>query len=193
MSISGFLIRHSDASQKFCGTKEIIMPVDTLITSWRDVRSGFTREVEQIPAEKFSFRASPETRTVSELVQHVIEAQKFLVGETCRSNSNLMRQSFANHIKEYAPEVSSVIEKEGLLELLASSMTKAEELLQSQAGRLDDSILALDGKPKRKFDFLNFAISHEMYHRGQLTVYERLLGIEPQLTQMLKKFFAQAG
>jgi uncharacterized damage-inducible protein DinB len=169
------------------------MPVDTVIASWRDVRSGFSREVEQIPAEKFSFRASPETRTVSELVQHVIESQKFLVGETCRSNSSLMRQSFADHIKEYAPEVSSVTEKEGLLELLASSMTKAEDLLHYQSGQLDDSILALDGKPKRKLDFLNFAISHEMYHRGQLTVYERLLGIEPQMTQMLKKFFAQAG
>ena len=32
-----------------------------------------------------------------------------------------------------------------------------------------------------------------MYHRGQLTVYERLLAIEPALTGKLKKLFAQAG
>jgi uncharacterized damage-inducible protein DinB len=65
--------------------------------------------------------------------------------------------------------------------------------LRESADRLGDSIMALDGKPKIKTDFLNFVISHEMYHRGQLTVYERLLGIEPQLTQRLKKLFAQAA
>jgi uncharacterized damage-inducible protein DinB len=32
-----------------------------------------------------------------------------------------------------------------------------------------------------------------MYHRGQLTVYQRLLSIEPALTGRLKKLFAQAG
>ncbi|HAF15107.1 MAG TPA: hypothetical protein DHU55_06615 [Blastocatellia bacterium] len=31
-----------------------------------------------------------------------------------------------------------------------------------------------------------------MYHRGQLTVYERLLNIEPALTQRFRKLFANA-
>ena len=35
---------------------------------------------------------------------------------------------------------------------------------------------------------LKFIVSHEMYHRGQVTVYERLLGIEPA---MAKCFFKQ--
>ena len=46
-----------------------------------------------------------------------------------------------------------------------------------------------DGKEITKFDFLNFGIAHEMYHRGQLTVYERLLGVEPALTQYFNKRF----
>ncbi len=50
-----------------------------------------------------------------------------------------------------------------------------------------------DGKEMSKLEFLQFAVSHEMYHRGQLTVYERLLHIEPALTQRFKKLFAQAG
>jgi uncharacterized damage-inducible protein DinB len=32
-----------------------------------------------------------------------------------------------------------------------------------------------------------------MYHRGQLTVFERLMNIEPALTEKLKKMFANAG
>jgi uncharacterized damage-inducible protein DinB len=44
-----------------------------------------------------------------------------------------------------------------------------------------------DGKQMIKITFMSFAIAHEMYHRGQLTVYERLLGIEPALTSVFEK------
>jgi uncharacterized damage-inducible protein DinB len=169
------------------------MSIDSLITFWREVRSGLIKEVEQIPEEQFSFRASPETRSISELVQHVIEAQKFLVGEACRAESNLMRQSFGDHLKEYASDVSTVTEKTGLVSLLGTTMDEAEACLRASSDRLGETIIGFDGKPNHKPDFLNFVISHEMYHRGQLTVYERLLGIEPQLTQRLKQFLAKAA
>jgi len=47
-----------------------------------------------------------------------------------------------------------------------------------------------DGKECTKLAMLNFTVAHEMYHRGQLTVYERLLGIEPALTQLFKKMMS---
>jgi len=169
------------------------MSVDKLIATWRDTRSGFIREVEQIPADQFSFRATPETRSVAELVQHVIEAQKILVGETCRQDSNLRRQRFSEHIKEHAPGVATVSNKEGLLDLLKKSMDEAETQLEAYGDGLNETILGLDGKPTGKLQFMSFIISHEMYHRGQLTVYERLLGIEPELTGRFRKLVAQAA
>jgi len=38
-----------------------------------------------------------------------------------------------------------------------------------------------------------FAIIHEMYHRGQISVYERLMQIEPALTAKLREFLAAKG
>jgi uncharacterized damage-inducible protein DinB len=169
------------------------MSVDHLINTWKEVRAGFLDEAAQIPADQFSFRATPDTRNVAELLQHAVESQKMLVGEACRPDTNLMRQSFADHIKEYAPEVRTVVDKNGLLELLRSSMEVAEATLRSHADKLNDSMRRFDGKEMSKLQFLQFAVSHEMYHRGQLTVYERLLNIEPALTQRFKKLFAQAG
>jgi uncharacterized damage-inducible protein DinB len=49
-----------------------------------------------------------------------------------------------------------------------------------------------DGREMTKLDLLRFAAAHEMYHRGQLTVYERLLNIKPALTTRFEKLFAQA-
>jgi len=169
------------------------MSAETIIALWRDTRAGLIAEVELIPEDQFPFKATPETRSITELLQHVVQSQKFLVGEVCRADTNLMRQSFAAHLKEYAVGVTDVTDKNGLIALLKSSMDDAENSIRSFADQLDETMTRFDGKPSSKAGFLTFAFSHEMYHRGQLTVYERLLRIEPALTGKLKKVFAEAG
>jgi uncharacterized damage-inducible protein DinB len=37
-----------------------------------------------------------------------------------------------------------------------------------------------------KLEWLHHGIAHEEYHRGQLTVYARLLGREPALTRAIR-------
>ena len=169
------------------------MSIDRLVQSWSEVRTGLINEASQIPEDRFSFRATPDTRSVAELLQHIVQAQKLLVGEACRDDSNLMRQSFADHIQEYAPDVAGVSDKNGLLELLRGSMEPAEATIRGYGDGLQQNIRRFDGKEITKFDFLNIAIAHEMYHRGQLTVFERLLGVEPALTQYFNKKFATAS
>ncbi len=169
------------------------MSIDRLIESWGEVRTGLINEASQIPEQQFSFRATPETRSVAELLQHIVQTQKMLVGEVCRDDTNLMRQSFADHIKEYAPDVAGVSDKNGLLELLRSSMEPSEAAIRGCGDGLQQKMRRFDGKEVSKFDFLNFAVAHEMYHRGQLTVYERLLGVEPALTQYFNKRFLTAA
>jgi uncharacterized damage-inducible protein DinB len=168
------------------------MSADYLVASWKEVRDGFSEEVVQIPPDQFQFRATNETRCIAEILQHIVQIQKVLVGEAFRPEPNLLRQSFAQHIQEYAPEVAAVSEKNALLELLSSSMEVTEANIRSQADRLDESIRRFDGKEITKQQFLQSAVSHEMYHRGQFTVYARLLNVEPMLTQRLKKLFATA-
>ena len=147
------------------------MSIDRLIESWSEVRAGLIKEASQVPEDQFSFRATPDTRSVTEVLQHIVQSQKMLVGESCRAETNLRRQSFAAHIAEYAPEVAAVNDKNGLLELLRSSMETSEASIRSCGEGLHDTMQRFDGKEVSKLDFLNFAIAHEMYHRGQLTVY----------------------
>lgn len=168
------------------------MSIGRLIESWNEVRAGLIKEASQIPEGQFSFRATAETRSVAEILQHIVEAQRMLVGESCRAETNLRRQSFADHIKEYASEVAAVGDKNGLIELLRSSMETSEASIRGCGDGLQEMMQRFDGKEVSKLDFLNFAVAHEMYHRGQLTVYERLLGVEPALTQYFKKLFATA-
>jgi len=167
------------------------MSIEGIIGSWKEVRSGLIDEAAQIPAKKFSFQAAPETRSVAQLLQHIIETQKFLTGEVCRPDTNILRQSFADQIKTYAPGVSEVNDKAGLLNLLRASMDESETQLLAATEELKNRMKRFDGKEMAKHSFLSFAIAHEMYHRGQLTVYERLLNIEPALTQRFRKIFGE--
>jgi uncharacterized damage-inducible protein DinB len=168
------------------------MSAETIIGLWKDAREGLIQEVEKIPEDQFSFRATPDTRSIAEILQHLIQAQKILVGEACREETNLMRQSMVAHAQEYAPGVHKVTDKNGLLELLRSSMEEAQACIGESADKLDATMTALNGQPTSKSAFLTFCVSHEMYHRGQLTVFLRLLNIEPVLTGKLKKVFARA-
>ena len=169
------------------------MSVDRIIEGWKEVRAGLIEEVSQIPADQFSFRATPETRSVAELLQHIIESQKTLVGEAARAETNLMRQSLEDHAKEYAPEVAGVTDKNGLIELLRSSMETSEASLRTSGDTLNQAGRGLGGRELLKIELVSFAISHEMYHRGQLTVYERLLKVEPALTRRFRVLTAKAA
>jgi len=78
-----------------------------------------------------------------------------------------------------------------LIDLLRNSMDETESCLRGASDELQSEMKRFDGKEMAKHDFLAFAIAHEMYHRGQLTVYLRLLGIEPVLTQRFRKIFSE--
>ena len=169
------------------------MSAETIIALWKDARGGLIEEVERIPEDQFSFRATPDTRSVAEVLQHIISAQKMLVGESCRPDANLMRQSFADHTKEYGAGVNDVTDKNGLIQLLRSTMDEAATCISSYGDKLDETMMGMTGKPITKSAFLTFALSHEMYHRGQLTVFERLLSIEPALTERFRRMTASAG
>jgi uncharacterized damage-inducible protein DinB len=65
--------------------------------------------------------------------------------------------------------------------------TEGERWCQWVEG-LPESVLAeqvrmQDGTSKARFEMLLGTKEHEMHHRGQLTVIERLLGIVPHLTR----------
>jgi len=111
------------------------MSAETAMKSWKDVRNGLIEEVEKIPDDQMEFRATPDTRSVAELLQHVVETQKILVGETCREESNLTRQSFVAHAQEYAPGVRDVADKQGLIELHLREIHEEHREAEDHHGR----------------------------------------------------------
>ena len=151
---------------------------------WYDVRKGFIREVKLIPQTRFTFRPTLEMRSVAEIVQHALAVSIMTIEELVREDTDFHRATFAQLLSNYAPNITRADTQESLIDLLVEQYKDGEQRLR-EAGELHmlQLVPKSDGGKGSRLVCLMDAIAHEMYHRGQLTVCERLLGMEPALTR----------
>lgn len=156
---------------------------DEVFAHWYDVRRGLVQEVKVLPPSRFSFRATLDTRSVADILQHVLEVAITTVEELVRDDTNLHRGTLAQLVNIYAPNISRADTQEKLLDILAEQYSDAETRLRAKGELWMLQLATLrDGSSGTRLTALYDAISHEMYHRGQLTVYTRLLGLVPAVT-----------
>ncbi|HET7293501.1 MAG TPA: DinB family protein [Vicinamibacteria bacterium] len=160
--------------------------LDEALDGWRYAREGVVAELENIPAESFGFQPVPSVRTVAELARHVVESSEVMVGELTRPDGDFTRQSYPDHLKEHAGGLDSRQDKDALLALLRGTLEKgvarfrdAGELLMLQR------ITQFNGEPATRLSWMSHGVAHEEYHRGQLCVYARQLGLVPALTKLI--------
>jgi uncharacterized damage-inducible protein DinB len=160
--------------------------LEEALDGWRFAREGFIAELENIPAGSFGFSPAPGVRTVAELARHIVESGAVMAGELTRPDGNFRRQSYPEFLREYASGLDPGSGKEVLIGLLRSSLESATATFR-QAGevRMLQEIVQFNGLPATRLSWMSHGIAHEEYHRGQLCVYARLLGLVPALTKLI--------
>ena len=161
--------------------------LEETLEAWQGVREGLIAEVRNIPANRFGFRPTPQSRSVAELVQHILEVAMMMTGELTRPDTDFHRAPWPKLLGLYARAAWRARTKPALLRLLASQIQDAERRFR-KAGELSllQLITRFDGLPGTRFAWWNHGIAHEEYHRGQVAVYARLMGIEPALTRLIR-------
>jgi uncharacterized damage-inducible protein DinB len=71
--------------------------------------------------------------------------------------------------------------------LRPSLASSSEKIVRFGEEKLDQLMTRFDGQKVTKTAMLQFALAREMRHCGQLTVYQRLLGIESALTERFRR------
>ncbi|MBI2822158.1 MAG: DinB family protein [Acidobacteria bacterium] len=161
--------------------------LDETLESWQGVREGLIDEVENIPAGRFDFRPGPEMRSVAEIIQHLLEVSLMMTGELCRPDTDFHREPWPQLLQRYAPHVRRARTKQALVRLLRSSLDESQRKFR-RVGEIVmlQLITRFDGRQGTRLAWLHHGIGHEMYHTGQLTAYERALGIVPALTRKIE-------
>jgi len=163
-----------------------------LAESMRTVRKNTVQIAEDIPEESFGYRPTPESRAVAELFLHIAAVWQL----TYQMHEIERRDSIDNFDFGGFLQGASVNEKRtsSKREIIAFLKTEGERLCD-WVEKLPEAVLAepvrmtRGSRPeaKSRFEMILGAKEHEMHHRAQLTVIERLLGIEPHLTRNRKR------
>ena len=152
--------------------------------SWRTVRKNTIQVAEDIPEDKYSFRAAPDTMSVSEILAHLATTPYW--AQQCHfvdKKSTVVMEDFGKWMGAAAKLSASLGSKAAIVDALK----KDGEQFAGQMETLSDAQLgetvALPMGSKTRFEMLLGVKEHEMHHRAQLFLIERLLGIVPHLTR----------
>jgi uncharacterized damage-inducible protein DinB len=161
--------------------------LEETLEAWEDVRNGVIDEVRNLPEARFDFRPRPESRNARELVQHILEVAMMMTGELTRPDTDFHRAPWPKLLGLYAKPAYRARTKRQLVALLRSQLRAGTRKFRA-AGELSlfQLITRFDGERGTKLAWFYHGIAHEEYHRGQLALYARLLGLEPALTRLIR-------
>ncbi len=161
--------------------------LDEALAAWSYTRRSVIDEIENLPADRFGFRPSEASLSVAELVMHIIRSGLMMAGELSRTDGDFARQSFDEHLAEHAGGLPDATSQAGLADLLRSTHSRGGQAIRAAgAGLMARKIRQFDGTRASRLTWMHHGISHEEYHRGQLALDARLLGVTPALTQRIQ-------
>jgi len=166
---------------------ELTNLLEEALESWEGVRSGAIAELRNIPANQWDFRPAEGVRSVQELAIHILEVAMMMTGELTRKDTNLKRAPWPKLLDMHAAAAYRLKSRKEVLDFMRKQLNDGVKKFRA-AGELHMLQLMerFDAKFGTRLAWLQHGIAQEEYHRGQLTVYARILGIEPALTKLIR-------
>lgn len=169
-----------------------------LAESFRTVRKNTLAIAKDIPEDKYSFRPMPDSRSVSELLAHIAISNGFQK-EIHQVNrlTTLAGFDFPALMKRLHAEEKMPHTKAQIIELLSIEGEAWAKWMEGLDENFLGEVLTMPpgGSPvsRTRFDMILSVKEHEMHHRGQLMMIERMLGIVPHLTRHMQERQAAAA
>ncbi len=142
-----------------------------LIKDWERAKAYTKEYLDAMPKDKYSFRAQDSVRTFAQQMLHLAQANMGL-----SANGTGKERIWGNRIIEQSATAQSA---DSVNYYVMASYDFAIEGIKSM------DVSKLEEKNKRgnfdetRYAWLLKAFEHQTHHRGQTTIYIRLLGIKP--------------
>ena len=166
---------------KYYGAKD-------LAASFRTVRKNTLTIAEEIGEAQYGFRVTPDTRTVGQTlvhIAHLCELQEHV--HKVKHLSTLEGFDFMSFVGPIIADEQTPRTKDQIITLLRESGDRFSKWLEGLSEEfLGEGVTMPAGMTpavKTRFEMLLGVKEHEMHHRAQLMVMERLVGIVPHLTR----------
>jgi len=157
-----------------------------LASSFRTVRANTVQIAEDIPESKYDFVAAPGTQSVGSLLKHIAFGPTLYDDmHRVKRVTTLQGYDFMGTIGKARAEEAKPRSKAEIVALLKSEGEKFAAWLESLTPEfLSEMVTDPTGQhAQSRLTSLHSPKEHEMHHRGQLMLIERMLGIVPHLTR----------
>jgi uncharacterized damage-inducible protein DinB len=167
-----------------------------LAAAFRQVRSNTIQVAEDIPENKYDFKAAPDCRSVAQTLAHIALATPSLHMHLHQNNvGDLTSFNFMEFFQKVGAEEAKPRTKAEILVLLKSEGEK----FANYVGGVSDAVLAEavtmppggQSPTKTRFEMLMSVKEHEMHHRAQLMLIQRMIGLVPHITRQMQERMAQ--
>lgn len=169
-----------------------------MAAAFRTVRRNTIQVARDIPADKYSFRATPDTQTVAEMLAHVAASTLWAIqAHGVDRKTYISFEDFAAYMSRTAEAEKALSTKEEILNALTANGDEfasfLEQLTEDQLAERVRFPPPIEPAEKTRFEMLLGVKEHEMHHRGKLMLIERMLGIVPHLTRARQQRQAAGG
>ncbi len=155
-----------------------------LTDSVRAVRANTVLMADDIPESQYGFRATPAGRSVAETLVHIawLATSDRILHEEERLEA-VEGFDFPALLRKSEVEENRPRSKADILELLRTEGERqARWLEQLPETFLAERVKLPGGGSVSRFEMLLATKEHELQHRAQLTVIDRLIGVVPRFT-----------
>jgi uncharacterized damage-inducible protein DinB len=168
-----------------------------MAASFRTVRKNTIQIAEEIPENNYGFRAAPDARSVAQTLVHIALGPTFQLYVQTIKADDLTKVNFMEVVQKIGVEEAKARSKAEIVALLGSEGEKFATFLESLSDEfLAESVAMAPGAEpatKSRLEMLLSPKEHEMHHRGQLMVLQRMVGIAPHLTRQREEYMAAAA
>ncbi|MGE3274981.1 MAG: DinB family protein [Vicinamibacterales bacterium] len=159
-----------------------------MAASFRTVRKNTIQVAEDIPADQYAYKATPEVESVGDMLAHVA-----VYTHWAHKLHGLDRKTYVTFEDFGAYRAETDALQKGLQskdEIVAALKANGERfadwldsLTDEQLGEKVSFPPPVQPPSRTRFEMLLSVKEHEMHHRAKLMLIERLLGIVPHLTR----------
>ena len=164
---------------------------------FRTVRTNTIQIAEDIPEEQYGFRGAEGTMSVAEMLAHVAAATYWAEQLHMVDRKQAVTYEDFLHYSQKSKELAETLTTKR--DIIDALVARGESFASKLATLSDEDLNELVTFPppvkpasKSRFDMLLSVKEHEMHHRGQLMLIERMLGIVPHLTRQRQQRSASA-
>jgi uncharacterized damage-inducible protein DinB len=167
-----------------------------LATAFRTVRDNTVKIAEEVPEEKYTFSATPDTKTIGQTLTHIAVSSGFQHHVHSTNVTDMRTLNFPEIFQKFQADEAKPRTKAEVISYLKSEGDKFASYLETLPEPfLAEQVTMPPGATpasKSRFEMLLGAKEHEMHHRGQLMTLQRMIGQVPHLTRQGQERMAAA-